>query len=71
MKVRRLRRVVIFYFILAVLATIWPVYPVFSRIRPIILGLPFSLFFLVVITVVSFLVLVGLYLVEERQNGLE
>ena len=62
---------VIGYFIVVVLTTMWPIYPFFSRIRPLILGMPFSLAYLVFLIVLSFLVLVSLYTWERRRNGME
>lgn len=46
---------------------IWPVYPYFSRIYPLVLGIPFSLFYLICILLLSFLVLAGLYFWDERR----
>ncbi len=62
---------VIGYFIVAVSTTMWPIYPFFSRIRPLILGMPFSLAYLVFLVVVSFLVMLGLYTWERKRGGLE
>ncbi len=62
---------VIGYFIVAVGTTMWPIYPFFSRIRPLILGMPFSLAYLVFLVVVSFLVMLGLYTWERKRGGLE
>lgn len=53
------------------MAMIWPVYPYFSRIEPMVLGMPFSLFYLIVVLVVSFLALITLFLWEEHQGGTE
>ena len=64
-------RLVIGYFIVVVLTTMWPIYPFFSRIRPLLLGMPFSLAYLVFLIVLSFLVLVSLYTWEGRRNGME
>ena len=49
----------------------WPIYPFFSRIRPLILGMPFSMAYLVFLLVLSFLVLVSLYTWERRRDGME
>ncbi len=64
-------RLVIGYFIVAVLTTMWPIYPFFSRIRPLILGMPFSLAYLVFLVVLSFLVLVTLFSWEQKRDGKE
>lgn len=59
------------YFLLAFLALNWPIYPLFAGIRPIVLGLPLSLAFVVGILLLSFCVLLGLYLWEARRGSLE
>ena len=56
------------YFLAATAAMIWPVYPLFSRVRPLILGMPLALAYLAAVLVVSFLVLLGLYLWEGRRE---
>lgn len=62
----------VFYFcLLALLATIWPIYPIFGGIFPLVWGMPFSLFYLILVLVVVFLVMLGLYLWEERHDELE
>lgn len=54
----------------AFLATIWPIYAFFDRIRPMVLGMPFSLFYLVAILFTVFSVFLGLYLWEEKTGRL-
>ena len=44
---RRIYGAVTLIFVGAFLATMWPIAPLFSRIRPFVLGIPFSLFALV------------------------
>jgi TRAP-type C4-dicarboxylate transport system permease small subunit len=66
---RRLYRSVLVFFVLVFLAMIWPVVTLFSRARPLILGLPFFLFYLAVLLVGSFLVLLSLYLWENRTGS--
>lgn len=68
---RRLRRAVVVYFAVVFWCLIWPVYPYFSRIKPLVLGLPFSLFYLVAVLLCSFLVMLGLYLWEARHGELD
>lgn len=58
-------------FITTFFATMWPVYPLFSRLRPLVFGMPFSLFYLVVLVGVCFFSMLGLYLWEERGGRLE
>lgn len=66
--IHRVHTAVVLFFTLVFLALMWPIYPFFSRVSPTILGIPFSLFYLVFLALLSFLVLLGLYLWEE-QNG--
>lgn len=58
-------------FVLIGVAMIWPVYAFFSKIRPIILGLPLSLFYLVCLLALTLLFLVLLYRWEDRKGNLE
>jgi hypothetical protein len=55
--------VILFYLILF-FAVMWPVYPRFSSIEPRVLAMPFSLAYVVGVLVLSFSVLLGLYLWE-------
>lgn len=59
---------VIFYFVTVFAAMMWPIHPFFSRIHPMVLGMPFSLFYLIALIGASFLVLLGLYLWEYREG---
>ena len=68
---RRIYGALTLFFVLVFLALTWPVYALFSGIRPLVLGMPFSLFYVVVVLVVSFLVLLGLYLWEDRRGHLD
>ena len=43
------------FFIVIFLATMWPIYPAFNRIFPFVFGIPFSLFYVVSLTALSFL----------------
>ena len=63
---RRLYRSVLAVFVVVFLAMIWPVVTLFSRAEPLVLGLPFFLFYLTVLLLVSFAALLGLYLWEGR-----
>ena len=65
---RLVYRLVIGYFIVAVLSTMWPIYPIFSRIRPLVVGIPFSLAYLVFLVLLSFLVLLALFTWEQKQD---
>jgi hypothetical protein len=60
------------YFVLATAALVWPIYPaVANRIEPRVLGLPFSLIWVLAVIACNFLVLVVLYrlrLVDDREH---
>lgn len=58
-------------FVGAFLATMWPIYPLFSRIRPMVLGVPLSLFYLIALVFVCFFSMLALYLWEARRGKLE
>ncbi len=58
-------------FIGVFLATMWPIYPLFNRIRPFVLGMPASLFYLLVLVFVGFFSLLALYRWEDGRGKLE
>jgi len=66
---RRVYSSVLVFFLLVFLGMIWPVVTLFSHARPLIFGLPFFLFYLAVLLISSFLVLLGLFLWEERSGS--
>lgn len=68
---RRSYRAVLAYFLAVVAALMWPVYELAAGIEPRLLGVPFSLAYLVILLVGSFVVLLGLYLWEGRRYGHE
>ena len=53
------------------LATMWPIYPLFSRIRPFVLGMPASLVYLLILVVVGFFSLAALYRWEDGRGKLD
>jgi len=55
------------WFVLAAAAMLWPLYPPFARVRPLVFGMPFALFWLTLILVISFLVGVALFRWESRR----
>jgi len=59
------------WFLLAAAAMVWPLITPFARVRPLVLGMPFALFWLAFILVVSFGVAVALYRWESRRGALE
>jgi len=52
-------------FVAIFLALIWPVYPLASQIQPFVFGLPFSLFYVLSLVLLSFALL---WLYEHYQN---
>ncbi len=63
---RRKRRLAFIGVMLAALvALIWPVYPIFGDVRPLILGLPLSLAWVILWLAISFGALVWLYRAES------
>jgi hypothetical protein len=67
---RRVYGAVATIFIGAFLATMWPIYPLFNRIRPFVLGVPFSLVYLLILAAVCFLAMLALYRWESRRGKL-
>lgn len=68
---RHRRRRIVFSVLLLVLssALIWPVYPYFGGIRPLIFGLPLSLAYIVIVMGLMFAAQIWLYLGEEERPG--
>lgn len=56
------------FFLVVFVALIWPVYPAFAEARPFVLGVPFSLVYVVALLLIAFAVLLGLYLWEGRRG---
>lgn len=56
---------------LVFLGLTWPVYALFSGIRPLILGMPLSMFYIVAVLVATFLVMLALYWWERRRGVLD
>ena len=65
-KLRWTRRGVALFFILFVVAVTWPGMIPFNRIQPLVLGLPFSMFWIALWVFSSFLVLVVVDKIEGR-----
>lgn len=63
---RRVYRAVLAFYLAATAGLVWPVYAAFGGIRPELLGLPFSLVYVILWVVASFVVLLGLYSWEGR-----
>lgn len=56
-----------FFFIAVFVAQLWPVHAYFSRIRPFVLGLPFSLAYLAILLLATFSVLLAVFVWEGRK----
>lgn len=59
------------FYVFLFLAVIWPVYPAFATIEPRILGMPFSMAYVVAALLLSFSALLWLYLWEGPARGAE
>jgi hypothetical protein len=68
---RRVYKAATILFIAVFFAFMWPIYPIFNRIRPLILGMPASLFYLVFLLAVAFVAILALYRWEDRHGKLE
>ena len=71
MNVVWVRRGTALFFVLFVLAVTWPGMVPFNRIRPLVLGLPFSMFWIAAWVALSFLVLVWVDRAEEVEGDEE
>ena len=58
-------KAVVLFYVFLFLALMWPIYPRFASIEPRVMGLPFSLIYVIGGLILSFLALWGLYLWEE------
>lgn len=65
---RRVYRGVLVFYLAATVGLMWPVYAQFAGIRPLVLGMPLSLAYVVGWVVASFLVLLGVYAWEGRRE---
>lgn len=64
---RRVYRAATAWYVFAAALMLWPLYPPFARVRPLVLGMPFALFWLALVLTVSFSVGVALYRWESRR----
>ena len=65
-KLRRLYRSLLIFYVVLTLLLVWPVTTLFSRVRPLVLGMPFSLFAIAALIMTSFSVLLVLFIWEGR-----
>ncbi|RKD32495.1 hypothetical protein BET03_11085 [Thermohalobacter berrensis] len=56
-----------FYFLICALATIWPIYLIANRIKPFVLGMPFSMFWVALWIVIIFIGTLTKYNQEYRR----
>ena len=63
-------RYAVAFCVAAFIAVVWPVYSWFSGIYPMVLGMPMSLFYLVIVIAIVFSVMLGLFLWEDRNDRL-
>jgi hypothetical protein len=56
-------------YLLVTAALVWPVYPIFSGIHPLVLGLPLSLAWIVLALFAGFAALLALYLTEDEETA--
>lgn len=68
---RRIYRFLVGYFVVIFLGMIWPVYPLFDSIRPFVLGVPFALFYLVILLSATFAALLTVYLWESKNDEMD
>ena len=66
MNVRLVRGLAALFFLLFVVAVTWPGMRPFNRTRPLVLGLPFSLFWIALWVFASFLVFLLVDRIESR-----
>lgn len=69
MSIRSVRIAVTAYMLLFLLATIWPGALLFNDVQPLILGLPFNLFFIAVLITGGLGALTALYFSEQRSGS--
>ncbi|RMB08042.1 uncharacterized protein DUF3311 [Eilatimonas milleporae] len=68
MGVLALRYAVVAYMVVFLVVTTWPGVLLFNKVRPLVFGLPFNLFFIALIIVGALCLLVALYRSEQRSG---
>lgn len=66
---RRVYGAVLAFYLAVTAGLVWPAYAAFADIRPLVLGMPLSLVYVVLWVVASFLVLLALFLWEGRREA--
>ena len=69
MKIRVVPALVVAFYVVMWVVLIYPGYIPFNRIRPFVLGMPFSLFWQVAWIVATVVVLAGLFAWERRTRS--
>ena len=66
-------RIVLFLgmLLLVQLGLVWPIYPLFSGIYPMVLGLPLSFIWVICMLLASFTLLLAFYLTDPDNQGSE
>lgn len=65
---RRVYGGVLVFYLFAFAAMVWPLMKLFNHARPLILGMPASLFYVACLVMSSFLVQLALYLWEQKHG---
>lgn len=65
---RRRRTTFLVLFVLIGSLVLWPVFPFFARVFPLVLGLPFSFAWVVMALAAMFFVLLWLFLTEDHRK---
>jgi hypothetical protein len=65
---RRVYGAVLVFYLFAFFAMVPPVFSPFNKARPLVLGMPLSLFYLAAFIISSFLVLLAMFLWEGRRD---
>lgn len=68
---KRVYRAVVVFYLVAGVACIWPLYGLFAGARPLVFGLPLSLFWLVGLLLASFVVQLLLFRWESRRGTID
>ena len=66
---RRRRQAFLAIYLVVAALLVWPIFPYFSGIRPLILGLPLSLAWVVLALAVMFCALVWLFRADQRDDS--
>jgi len=56
------------FFLLCFMAMIFPIFSIANRVEPILFGMPFGMFWLVLVTILQFCGLLALYIWEYRKG---